>query len=221
MCLHCIVSLFHPNPNAKTEKTNSEFYETQFNLVKRLCAPSTTLNNVRALKISKLSTYTPQARARARARTPLYLHQIRSFTVFRVRSVIVAVRFLRIFVYLWLSHLIRDFEMMDFLVLSKFDVKSKTILFFSSECATLQTYKTKQTIGLAKLNWRTVHALGFTLIACLWLHCHTKSDGFTNTSGLFPPLHKYSFPFWFFFGHCALVNNIFSSAHSPKSVRLV
>lgn len=70
--------------------------------------------------------------------------------------------------------------------------------------------KTKQTIGLAKLNWRTVHALGFTLIACLWLHCHTKSDGFTNTSGLFPPLHKYSFPFWFFFGHCALVNNIFS-----------
>lgn len=211
MCLHCIVSLFHPNPNAKTEKTNSEFYETQFNLVKRLCAPSTTLKNVRALKISKLSTYTPQARARARARTPLYLHQIRSFTVFRVRSVIVAVRFLRIFVYLWLSHLIRDFKMMDFLVLEQIrrEIQNNSFLFLWLCNTSNVQNKTKQTIGLAKLNWQTVHALGFTLIACLWLHCHSKSDGFTNTSGLFPPLHKYSFPFWFFFGHCALVNNFF------------
>lgn len=193
----------------RRKKTNSEFYETQFNLVKRLCAPSTTHNNVRALKISKLSTYTPQARARARARTPLYLHQIRSFTVFRVRSVIVAVRFLRIFVYLWLSHLIRDFEMMDFLVLEQIrrEIQNNSFLFlWLCNTSNIQN-KTNHWLGKTELTNSSCTRIHFNrlLVAALpyqirWFHKHIGS--FSATTQIFISV-------LIFFGHCALVNNFF------------
>lgn len=73
-------------PQAKTEKTNSEFYETQFNLAKRLA------HSQRALKISwyTYTQHTVPQYARARVPTsnsfiywfPCELRILRGFSVF-------------------------------------------------------------------------------------------------------------------------------------------
>lgn len=213
ICLHCIVlsayvylSLIRI-PMQRRKKPILSFYETQFNLVKRFCAHQQRTINAHSSKHPN----TPRASAHTRQFTYIkFVHLLSS--VCSVIVVVVAL-FLQIFVYSWLSHLIRDFEMMDFVVLSKFDVKCKTILFSSAGCLPLEIYKTKQTIGVAKPNWTDNSS-------CTWIHfkCSIvaalpyQCDG-SNT--------KYSFPFWFFSGHCALVNKFVFSPIHRKVFRLV